>query len=180
LLRYVCAICAICGAPALAQPTHDTATGGEAESFRDSILRYYGFSQAASDAIRAAVVRLEIEDWESQAGGVSWDPSAKTLKLKGTQQQAAVQAFARVWWDVKQSSAAETGRTLAAEVAKSAVLKKEFGTLNGGDLFAALAGWTMGRYKAGAHALPKRLRKQFDPMFTGKIYRTPWYDGGVP
>ena len=68
---------------------------------------------------------------------------------------------------------------LEADISKTK-LAKEFSKKKDGALFAALASWTMGRHKSGAHALPKRLWKYFDPLFTGKIYRTPWYDGGVP
>jgi hypothetical protein len=171
LLLLAASLCFAQGDPA--------ATGGEVESFRDSILHYYGFTPEAADAIRAGIVRLEIMDWQSTKGGAHWDQKARTLKLESTQQRAAVRAFAQVWWDVARSTTAPSGTALEAELARTP-LKKKFGKLKDGELFAELAAWTMGRTQSGARALPKSLWKYFEPMFTGKIYRTPYYDGGIP
>jgi len=48
------------------------------------------------------------------------------------------------------------------------------------EMFAGLAAWTMGRYRSGSRALPKSLWPFLSPIFTGRIYRTPYYDGGIP
>lgn len=218
----------------------------ELASFRDSILTYWGFTQKAADWLRANT-RLEIQDWSSNAGGGSWDPVLKTVRLDSLQQEAAVRAYAMAWWDqwriehphgplrlaeavvkLSRSSRPKEAAALARSfvqgdpatgwagyfcgAAKPARLAPDstgqaeapskrpacadpdglgapdFDLTSGApralvldrEIFGALAAWTMGRHRSGTRPLPESLASFLDPLFTGEIYRTPYYEGGVP
>lgn len=216
---------AILPASVSAQDARPTAAQ-EIESFRESILTYFGFTESAAAYLRG--IPLEIQDWSSNTGGGSWDPVNKVIHLKTLQQEAAVGAFAMAWWDQRRLEDTQAPLRLARAVVRLARRKSSTGVSalarsyvagdsergwagyfcgDGGrcadldglgapdfdfspgaprarvldrEIFAGLAAWTMGRYRSGSRALPRELWEFYEPLFTGKIFRTPYYEGGVP